>query len=150
MDDAARVRRVQRVGDLNGQIEEPAQRHRLAVDLFFQRAAFEQLEHDEGTPLVLADFVDGADVGMIQRRRGARFAEEALDRQAIGRRLGKQQFERDASPEDQILGEIHLAHAAAAELLEYAVVRQRLADHWELTIIVPAPHGRWRRGLSTV
>jgi hypothetical protein len=29
-------------------------------------------------PFVLADFMDGADVGMIQRRRGTRLALEAL------------------------------------------------------------------------
>ena len=48
MDDAARVRRVQRVGDLNGQIEEPA--HTAPAcrrSLAFSVRPVEQLEHDE-------------------------------------------------------------------------------------------------------
>ena len=139
VDDAARVRCIEGIGDLNGEIEQPGQRNRFAVDFGLQRSAFEQLEDDERAPFVFADFVDRADVRMVQRRCGPRFTEEPLDCETIARRLGQQELERHPSAEDQILGQIDLAHAAAAKLLQNPIVRERFADHRTLTIIVPRP-----------
>jgi len=44
---------------------------------------FEQLHGDERLAFVFINVVDGADVGMIQRRRGARLALEALQDNGI-------------------------------------------------------------------
>ena len=43
-----------------------------------QRLTFQQLHGEEGLALMLAEFVNRADVGMIQRRGSARFALKPL------------------------------------------------------------------------
>ncbi len=48
-----------------------------AADAMLQRHAVQKLHDDEGLPLFFADFVDGADVGMVQGGSGLRFALEA-------------------------------------------------------------------------
>ena len=60
--------------------EQDVDLERTAVDAVLQGHAFEKLHGDEGLAVVFADLVDGADVGMVQRRGGAGFALEALER----------------------------------------------------------------------
>jgi hypothetical protein len=73
MHDPRVVRRFQRVGDLDGPPQQFVRLQRLVPDALLQRLPFQQFHGDEGLPLVLADFVDHADVRMIQTRGGARF-----------------------------------------------------------------------------
>jgi hypothetical protein len=75
MNDAFRVRGIERVGNLNPQVEHLVECERLLADAVLQRLAFEQLHGDEGDcfAAIIAiihyvDFIDGADVGVIQRR----------------------------------------------------------------------------------
>jgi len=51
----------------------------LAGDTMLQRHAIEKLHGDERLVVVLSDFIDGADVGMIQGRRGLGFALEGKE-----------------------------------------------------------------------
>jgi hypothetical protein len=44
-----------------------------------QGLAFEQFHGDKGLPIVLINLVDGANVFVIERRRGPRFHAEALE-----------------------------------------------------------------------
>jgi hypothetical protein len=49
----------------------------------------EHLHRDEDLSLVLADLMDGADVGMIERGRRARLAADPFHRRRVlGQRLG--------------------------------------------------------------
>ncbi len=73
MHDPRLVRRLQPVGDLHGPIQQLAGLQRLSPDAVLERVPFQKLHGDKRLPLVLADFVDHADVGMIQSRGGARF-----------------------------------------------------------------------------
>jgi hypothetical protein len=57
-----------------------------------QRRAFQQLHHDEIQVLMPTNFVDGADVGMIQRRGSASFAAKTLQRLRIARQFVGQEF----------------------------------------------------------
>ena len=52
----------------------------LAADRVLQGHAVEKLHGDEGAAVLLANVVDRADVGMVQRGSGLRFAPEALQR----------------------------------------------------------------------
>ncbi len=83
MGDALGVRRGQGLGDLDAGLDHQLERHRLAADGVSQVSALQVLHGDEGQALVLVDLVDRADVGMAERRGGARLAHEALDRLAI-------------------------------------------------------------------
>ena len=113
MDDARRVRGIERVGDLLAEIEQIVDRQRTARDARLQRLAFQQLHHHELLAVVLADVVQRADVRMAQRRDDARFAKEAVHRVGHAAGVGREQLERHVTPEPRVLGLIHHAHAAA-------------------------------------
>jgi hypothetical protein len=67
---------------------------------------------------------------MVQRRGGPSFAAEALERlPVVGYVVGKE-LKGDKAAETCVLGLIHHTHPAATELLDDAVVRDGLADHW--------------------
>ena len=93
-----------------------------------QRAALQILHGDEGAAVLLADVMNGADVGMIQRGRGSRLALEPAQRLSVARQIVRQELQRDEAMEPGVLRFVHDAHAAAAELLDDAVVGEGLAD----------------------
>ena len=75
------VRGVERVGDLDGRgPASVSSLQRAAADAVLQRQPSSNSMTMKGLAVVLADVVDGADVGMVQRRGGAGFALEALQR----------------------------------------------------------------------
>ena len=80
-------------------------------------------------PSCLPDFVNGADVGMVQRGRGASLALKTLERRRIRTEFRRKKLQGHAAAERRILGLEDHTHPAAAQLLQNAVVRNRLADH---------------------
>jgi hypothetical protein len=64
---------------------------------------------------MLADVVQGADVRVVERRDGARLAEEPLHRLGVAARLVRQELDGDAAPQAQVFRRVDDAHAAAAE-----------------------------------
>ena len=78
MDDAGRVRRGQRVGDMRDDPRGLRNRQRPARQAFGQRLALVVGHRDERLSFELADFVDRADVRVIQGAGGARLAQQAL------------------------------------------------------------------------
>ena len=87
-----------------------------------ERFSLEPFHRDERPAIVIGDFVNGADVRMIERRRGTCLATEAVDGELRG-----QEFQRDFASEREVLREIHQAHAAAAEQRLDAIVADGLA-----------------------
>ena len=71
---------------------------------------------------------------MIQRGHRPRFAQESVDDRAIVDIAARQKFQRDPSAEYQVLGEIHVAHAPTAQLLDDAIMRKRLTDHFKTDV----------------
>ena len=80
-------------------------------------------------PSCFANVVNRADVGMVQRRRRLRLALETRQRLRIARDVVGQELQRDEAVQARVLGLVDHAHAAAAQLLDDAVVRDGLADH---------------------
>ena len=78
---------------------------------------------------MIADLVNGANVGMVQGRSGARLATETFQGLRILRDLVRQELERDEATQVRILGLVHHAHTAAAELADDTVMRDRRIDH---------------------
>ena len=63
---------------------------RLAGDAVLEGLAFEKLHHDEILAIILIYVIDRADVGMVERRGGARLALKALNgRTVFGKLFGK-------------------------------------------------------------
>jgi len=77
---------------------------------------------------VFADFVDGANVGVIERRGCLCLAPESLERLRIISNIRRQKLESDEPVQNGVLGLVHNAHAATTEFLDDAVVRDGLAE----------------------
>jgi hypothetical protein len=66
----------------------------------------------------LLDLVDGDDVGMAEGGGGLRLLDEAAASGVIMPSVGRQDLDRDRSPQPEVARPIHLAHAAGAERLD--------------------------------
>src|SRR5215468_5581297 len=66
MNDACGMRGIECVRDLNPQRQHRFDFQGLSADSMFQRHTVKKLHDDERLGFVLADFVDRADVGMVQ------------------------------------------------------------------------------------
>jgi hypothetical protein len=71
MDDAFLVRCCQPARDLLGKFNRLAYRHGTGAQTIPKRLAFQKLGHDIGRALVLAEVVNGQNVGMVQSGGGA-------------------------------------------------------------------------------
>jgi len=80
-----------------------------------ERLAFEILHDEEVGALFATDVMERADVRMVQRRDGARFAVEAFAELRIRRQRVRQDLDRHRAIEARIARPIHLPHAARAE-----------------------------------
>ncbi len=102
---------------------------RTEGDAVLQRRAFQELHRDEGLVFVLADFVNGADVGMIESGGRAGFAPEAFESlRVVGKLVGKE-LQGDEASELRVFSFVNHAHPAAAQPVHYAIVRDGLTDH---------------------
>jgi len=65
MDDASSVGSIEGVRDLDAQRQHSLDLQWSARNPMFQRQSIQKLHHDEGLAFMFADFVDGANVGMV-------------------------------------------------------------------------------------
>ena len=79
MDDALVVGGIEGVGNFDAEIEQAFEFEAGSEDGFPKSFAFEVLHRNEGTALMFADFVNGADVGMIQGRSGTGLAAKTFE-----------------------------------------------------------------------
>jgi hypothetical protein len=123
VNDSLGVRRFEPFGDLDTQFEQQIERERLAVDAMLERLAFEALHRQEWLALVRPDFVDGADVGMVERGSGPCFALEPFERARIASQIRREEFQRDETAKFRVFGFIDHPHPPpSAEPLDDAVV----------------------------
>ena len=73
---------------------------------------------------MIAEVVDGEDVGMGERRHGLRLALEADARLAVVGEVRWQYFDRDFTLEARVACAIHFAHPACAERGDERVVTE--------------------------
>ena len=74
--------------------------------------------------------MDGADVWMVSRGGGLRFADEALLDVIVVTPLGRQELQRDLAAKLRISCFVDDAHAAASELGSNLVMGDSFADQW--------------------
>ena len=72
------------------------------------------LHDEEGDAVLLADVVEGADVGVAQAREDAGLGAEALEALAVLCVRG-QDLDGDGAVEARVAGAVHLAHASRSE-----------------------------------
>ena len=94
-----------------------------------KRLAIEELHGDERLALVLSDLVDRADVRVVERRCRLGFAPEAFQGLLVAGHVFGKELQSDETMEGRVLSFIDHAHAAAAQFLDDAVMRDGLTDH---------------------
>ena len=114
MNDAFGMGDIEGVGDFYRQIEQKVEFKRTARDAMLQGRAFEKFHHDEGMAVMLGDFVNGADVWMIESGSSARFAAEPFERLRVAGDVFRKKFQGDEAAEFGVFGLIHHAHSAAS------------------------------------
>jgi hypothetical protein len=95
MDDAFGVRCVERVGNFHAEGEKSVHVRGARCDALLDGLTLQQLHGDEALAVVLGDFVDGADIGMVQGSRGSRFAQEAFESLLVSGNIAGEKFQRD-------------------------------------------------------
>src|SRR5581483_5048905 len=86
--------------------------------------------HDDvSVAFVLTDVVNGANVGMVQRRRGLCLAAKSSQRLWIPRYVLGQELQRNKAMQPRVFGLIHNPHSATAKFLHNAVMGNGLPDH---------------------
>ena len=121
MDDAARVRRRQRIGHRNRDSQHFAEAQAVARDERVEALAPHVLHHDELGAVGRLDLVDGDDVGMVEGRGGLRFLDEAAAAIRVRQAVGGEHLDGDLAVQPRVAGAIDLAHAAGAEQVENLV-----------------------------
>ena len=133
MNDAGGVGRGDRVGGLGQVLERALQIGAARVDHLPQGFSLDDLHCDEmdRRPAAvrdgLRDLVNGEQVGMVQRRSGARFLDEAGETVGVAGHRFRQHLDGDGSPKFRIVGAIDLAHPAATEQRADPVAAERPA-----------------------
>src|ERR1700675_3217687 len=130
MDYSLRVCGIEGIGELDAQIEHRCDLQRLASDPMPKRLPVEQFHGDEGSPIGIINFVDRADVRVVQRGRSLGFPLKTTEGLGVVSEFVGKELQGDVATELYILGLIDNAHAAATQLLDDAVVRDCLVYHW--------------------
>ncbi len=121
MNYALLVRRHQRLGEWNREIEDASQRQPSGHDVPAETLTLHQLHRDETDAVFLFDGIEHHDVRMVEPGHRARLALEPGQAVGITRhRIGKH-LERHLASEPRVAGAIDLAHAARAEGRENCV-----------------------------
>ena len=122
VNNAGGVRFGQRLRRLYADIHHVAGRERGFPDPLGKALAVDVLHGDENVAVRFADFVNGADVGMVERGSGLGLVDQPLPGlRTAGQRLG-QHLDGDFARERTVFREKDLSHAARAELPDDSVV----------------------------
>ena len=158
MHDAARVRRVERVGDLRRGCRAPSTTSSgPSVERLAQRLAVDEIHHEVEPAVVEPAEREHVDhVRVIDLVDRARLANEALRRFLADGELALEDLDRDALADHRVDCRVDLAHRARAEEpLDHVVadgvpldqpIRQHLADRILRARDVPGPASDRARG----
>ena len=119
----------QAVGNLARKAESFLQRQETAFNLGVEALALDEFHDEEGLAALLADFMDGANVGMTEPGGGLCFSVETLAGLFVFEQMRRQELESNRAFKLGVLGLVDDTHAALADLGGDAVVGDRLADH---------------------
>src|SRR5262245_5733840 len=116
MNNARRMRLRQALRYLLQIAQQFSQLSLLAMDLFPQRRAFDILHRDEVLALKFINFINVSDIWVIQRGRGLRLLYEATHSILASGDVGRQYFQRHATPEFRIFSQIDFTHPTRTKL----------------------------------
>src|SRR5580704_14445076 len=119
--DAGGVSRIEGIGDFDGDREKNFRFQRTPRDAMLQSRAIQKLHGDEGFAMLVVNFVDGADVWMIQSGGSPGLALKAAEGLGVFCYLIRQELEGNKSAELYVLGFIDNTHPAATEPFDNVV-----------------------------
>src|SRR5262249_51881851 len=130
MHDLSAMSLSQTQSDLRSNIQSLLDRQGSTLNLLLQRLTF-IVSHDDEHLLIVrfCNFMDGTDVRMVQSRGGFSFPDEADLLLFIGADPVREKFQGDQPFQLQVLSFVNHAHATFTQLLQNAIVRDRLANH---------------------
>jgi hypothetical protein len=150
VDDAARVRLVERLGHAADDAADLGEAERAARHAVEERAARHVAHHDERLFLVLAVVVDGDDVGVFERSDDLGFALEARAELLVEGELARQDFDRDLPLHVRVAREVDDRHPAPAQLAFNFITtdglwggHEVLSPHTRITPSAPPEASRW-------
>ncbi len=129
MNDAARVRRGQRVRHLNPDAQSAFQFQWPPVNQLAHVFSFDVLHRNEVQTFGFVEIEDRADVRMIERRREPCFPGKTFQVGVFDGQFRRQDFDHDGAAQLVVGGFINRALSAGAELLENLVIAESLPDH---------------------
>ncbi|NUM69147.1 hypothetical protein HUU39_28430 [candidate division KSB1 bacterium] len=100
-----------------------------ALQRLAQGLAFHEFHDDEVNAILFVNVVNGANIGMIQRRGGLRFLGEAEKAFLVGDEMGWEDFESDGTQEAGVKGLVDHPHPAFAKFALNPIMRYRLTQH---------------------
>ena len=116
VDEILLVRRVERLGDLGEELDRSLGGERTVLGNELREVVALDVAHgEEEDTAIFARLVDGDDVGMVERGRDPRLAQEALAEALVLGELGGDHLERDLAPETLLLGAVDRTHPSAAD-----------------------------------
>src|SRR5581483_695466 len=119
MDDALLVRGGETGGDLLAVLhrlaDRDARRARGVAELFAQSLAVEELHDEIGGAIVRSELVDGDEVRVVERARGARLLFEAAQAIGVARDVGGEHFDRDVAADAGVARTEDFPHASRAD-----------------------------------
>jgi hypothetical protein len=141
MHDALGVSRIQGIRHFDPYAQNTIEFQWPVLYEVLQRFSAEVLHDDEQPVFMLSDFMDRADVGVIERRRSPRLPTKPLQRLRLLAHIFRQELERDETSEGCVFGLVNHAHSAATDGFQDAVMGDRLANqrllrnrHWQLIL----------------
>ena len=114
VNDSLPVSGVERVGDFYGDRKELFGVQRTAIDLMLESDAIQKFHRDEALLTIFSDFINSANVGMVQCGRGAGFTAKTLEGLRVARNIVRQKFQGDETAELGVFGFVDDAHATTA------------------------------------
>jgi hypothetical protein len=94
-----------------------------------QGRAIQKLHGNESLPVLLANVVNRANVGMVECGCSLSFALKTGEGLRVSGNVFRQEFQRDEAMQPRVLSLVHDTHSTATELLDDAIVRNDLSDH---------------------
>jgi hypothetical protein len=116
------MRRVERIRDLTSDFRQFRNRESTAIDPPVQRLSLNKLHRQEMDAMVLANFVNVSDVGVIQCGCRPGFPAEPFHPHGVMSNGRGKHLERHSAVEPVVGGQVHLSHTTLTKARDDAVV----------------------------
>src|ERR1039458_4854974 len=103
MHNAGHVCCVQRIGDLDAKFKDVTQFHGTLFNLVLESLSLQEFHGDKDLPLVFANLINRANIGMVERRCGAGFPLKSYECLTVPGQLTRKERSEEHTSELQSL-----------------------------------------------